>query len=105
MIPGLTRRMAEHRRGLLAELEHHRSSVEAPLLKSGNGAGSFGHHTLTTEETFYSLEATRGSMMTSQSVNSVIGLTSQGMGVTHSTRNIPGDHFVTLSVRDCDLLN
>jgi len=53
MIPGLTRRMAEHRGGLLAELEHHRSSVEAPLLKSGNGAGSFGHHILTTEETLY----------------------------------------------------
>jgi hypothetical protein len=83
MIPGMARRMAEHRGGLLTELEHQRSSVEAPLLKSGNG--SFGHHLMSTDETLYSLEATRGSMVTSQSVNSVIGMTH----TMHATRNVP----------------
>jgi hypothetical protein len=52
MIPGMSRRMAEHREGLLTEVENHRG-VEAPLLKSGNG--SFGHHIMTTDETLYSL--------------------------------------------------
>ena len=91
MIPGMTRRMAEHRGGL-AELEHHRSSVETPLLKTGNGNGtSFGHHVLTNDDTLYSLEATRGSMVTSQSVNSVIGMSSHNMGIgSHlKARNVP----------------
>ena len=88
MIPGMTRRMAEHRGGL-AELEHHRNSVEAPLLKTGNGNGtSFGHHVLTNEDTLYSLEATRGSIVTSQSVNSVIGMSSSHIG-SHLKRNVP----------------
>jgi hypothetical protein len=83
--------MAEHRGGL-AELEHHRNSVEAPLLKTGNGNGaSFGHHVLTNEDTLYSLEATRGSIVTSQSVNSVIGMSSHNMGIAShlKARNVP----------------
>lgn len=74
MIPGMSRRMAEHREGLLTEAELHRGA-DVPLLKPGNG--SFGHHVLSTDETLYSLESTRGPMVTSQSINSVVGITSQ----------------------------
>ena len=89
MIPGMSRRMAEHREGLLTEIDHHRG-VEAPLLKSGNGNGSFGHHVMATDETLYSLESARGPMVTSQSINSVVGIASQHITPTsHSSRNVP----------------
>ena len=87
MIPGMSRRMAEHREGLLTEVDHHRG-VEAPLLKSGNG--SFGHHVMATDETLYSLESARGPMVTSQRITSVVGIASQHITPTlQASRNVP----------------
>lgn len=95
MIPGMTRRMAEHR--VLAEKEFSKINLETPLEKTGSflyqrhfskeickiksckiigNIGSFGCHALTAEESLYALDLSgRGSLVQSQSLTSVIGLT------------------------------
>lgn len=95
-IPGMERRMAEHQL-----IQHHQGSImfqehvsdppisqEVPLLK-----GSFGHHISSGQNSVDSLYG-RSSMANSDSVNSVIGLTSGSTVTIPVTSEVTTAHAV-----------